>query len=157
MDPLPTPPTAPAAGVLPPPPGDDQRGGTPPPPPPSAAADTVDRDSRNLAVVAHLSAFIGFTAVPAFVGPLAIWLLKKDDDAFVAEHAREALNFNLSVLLYLVALVALSVVTFGLGLVVLVPLLLVGAPAWLIATVVAAVRAGEGQRFSYPLTISFVR
>ena len=153
MDPLPTPPAASATGTLPPPPADAPRGEAAPPPPPAP----VDRDARNLAVVAHLSAFIGFTAIPAFVGPLVIWLLKRDDDPFVAEHAREALNFNLSMLLYFVALVALTIVTFGLGVVVLVPLLLVGAPAWLIATILGAVRAGDGERFSYPLSIPFVR
>lgn len=126
----------------------------PPFPPPVAAP---DRDSRNLAVIAHLSSLIAFTSIPSFVGPLAVWLLQRDRDPFVEEHAREALNFNLSVLLYAIALIAFAVVTFGIGLLVLVPVALVGAPAWLIATGIAAAKAGNGERFRYPLSIRFLR
>lgn len=121
---------------------------------PDGAAPSTD--SRNLAVAAHLSAFVGLAGIPSFVGPLVVWLLHRERDPFVAEHARQALNFNLSVLIYAGAAVALSVITIGLGLIVTVPAAIAGAIAWLALTVVAAMRAAEGERYRYPLTLDLV-
>lgn len=162
MDPLSTLPASSTVPV-PPPPGDDEAaagGAASPGAGPlsdAPAAAPTDANARNLAVAAHLSALVAFAGIPSFVGPLVLWLLRRDDDPFVAEHARDAVNFNISALLYIVGLIALTIVTFGLGLVVLVPVLLVGLPAWLIVTIVAAVRASEGRSFRYPLTIQFIR
>lgn len=134
-------------------------------PPPSdtiadqASGDTptaVATDSRNLGALAHLSGFVTFAGVPGFIGPLIVWLLQRDHDEFVAEQAREALNFNLSLLLYVAAGVAISILTIGLGLVLVVPAAIVGAVAWLALTVVAALRAADGRTYRYPLTLRFV-
>jgi uncharacterized Tic20 family protein len=124
----------------------------------SATADdtSVPRDSRNLGVVAHLSSFVTFAGVPGFIGPLVVWLLHRERDQFVAEQARDALNFNLSLLIYAAAAVALSVVTLGLGLLLTVPAAIAGIGAWLVLSVVAAMRAAEGGRYRYPLTIELV-
>lgn len=122
-----------------------------------AAGDAaVAADSRNLGALAHLSAFITFVGVPGFIGPLIVWLLQRDHDGFVAEHAREALNFNLSLLLYVAAGIAVSILTIGLGLVLVVPAAIIGAVAWLALTVVAALRAADGRTYRYPLTLRFV-
>jgi uncharacterized Tic20 family protein len=117
---------------------------------------TVPTDSRNLGVVAHLSSFVTFAGVPGFLGPLVVWLLHRERDQFVAEQARDALNFNLSLLIYAAAAVALSVVTLGLGLLLTVPAAIVGIGAWLVLSIVAAMRAAEGGRYRYPLTIELV-
>jgi uncharacterized Tic20 family protein len=130
------------------PPGGDATGGGNPA--------TVPTDSRNLGAVAHLSSFVTFVGVPGFLGPLVVWLLHRDRDEFVAEQARDALNFNLSLLIYAAAAVALSVVTLGLGLLLTVPAAIVGIGAWLVLSVVAALRAAEGGRYRYPLTIELV-
>jgi uncharacterized Tic20 family protein len=113
-------------------------------------------DSRNLAAIAHLSAFTAFFGIPSFIGPLVVWVLVKDRDAFVAEEAREALNFNLSVLLYVVVAIVAMIATLGLGLIVIIPAALVAAPAWLVLTVLAAVRAADGRPYRYPLTMRLV-
>lgn len=119
------------------------------PPGPSA-------DSRNFGALAHLSAFVGFAGVPTFLGPLAAWLLLKDRDPFAAAQAREALNFNLSLLLYAGIGIALSIVTIGLGLVIVVPIAIVAALAWLVLTVLAAIRSADGQPYRYPMTLRLV-
>ncbi len=114
-------------------------------------------DSRNLAAIAHLSAFAAFASVPSFIGPFVVWLFTKDRDPFVATEAREALNFNLSILIYAAASIVAMVLTLGLGLIVIVPAVLVAVPAWLVLTVLAAISAADGRHYRYPLTLRLVK
>ncbi|HSJ44996.1 MAG TPA: DUF4870 domain-containing protein [Euzebyales bacterium] len=134
----------------------DATGAAPQLPPPTTGGPTPSADSRNLAVVAHLSALIGLAGVPSFIGPLVVWLLHRDRDPWVAEQARDALNFNLSLLVYAGAALALTILTVGLGLLVVVPTAIVAAAGWLVATVLAAVRAADGERYRYPLTLQLI-
>ena len=91
----------------------------------------------------------GWAAGAAFV----VWLLVRDRSAFAAAHAKEALNFNFSMFLYAVASILLVVFTLGLGLLVAVPLWIALAIAWLVFTIIAAVKAYDGETYRYPLTI----
>lgn len=117
-------------------------------------------DVRTWALVAHISALIALVGIPSFVGPLVVWLVKRGEDPFVEQEAREALNFNLSVLLYAIVggavAAVLTVVTLGIGLVVVVPLGIAAAIAWLVLVCVAAGQANRVQAYRYPLTIRFV-
>lgn len=132
-----------------------------------AAPATGGSDARTWAMATHLTALAGgFTAgLASFVGPLVIWLIKREDDPFVAEHAREALNFNLLLLAVLTvgSLVGalLGALTLGLALVVLVPLGAVLAAViglvWLIVTIQATLAASRGERYRYPFNVRFVR
>jgi uncharacterized protein len=115
---------------------------------------------RNWALAAHLSAFVGSFVALAFVGPLIVWLLRREADEFSARHAREALNFNLTVLLVVVvggvAVVPLAILTIGL---ILIPFAIVAGIigiGWIVLTIVAAVKGAEGSDYRYPLTIRFV-
>jgi hypothetical protein len=107
-------------------------------------------DSRNWATISHLSAFIGLTGIPALFGPLVVWLLKKDEDPYVAEAAKDALNFNISFLIY--GLVA------GISIILLVGLILLPAVlvTWFILVIMAAVKTSNGQTYRYPFTMRFV-
>jgi uncharacterized Tic20 family protein len=107
-------------------------------------------DERNWAVAAHLSAVVGAWLFLGFVGPLLVLLIRGDRSGFVREHAVEALNFNISVLLYSIVGWILVFVLVGWLVLAAVGLL------WLIGTIVATVRAGRGQRYRYPLTIRLV-
>ncbi len=109
----------------------------------------VSSDSRNLAALSHLSAFITFVGIPSLVGPLVMWLLNRDDP-FVEQQAKEALNFNISFLLY--GVVAAFSIILLVGLVAL-PVVLV---TWFVLVIVAAVKAGNGENYQYPFTIRFV-
>ena len=110
-------------------------------------------DERTWAMIAHLSAFALFI-IPLggnIIGPLVVWLARRDRSAFVAVQAREALNFNISV--------ALAGIVCGLLVLVFVGILLavVLFIAWICATIVAAIRASEGIDYRYPLTLRIVR
>jgi uncharacterized Tic20 family protein len=128
----------------------------PPAPAPAAVADPY-RQSRQWATFAHLSAFAALVIGLPFVGPLVIYLVKKDDDPFVADQAREALNFNLSVFIYFVAtfilMFVLILVIIG---ILLFPVLFAIGVAWIVLVIVAAVRASKGEAYRYPLTIRMV-
>lgn len=148
------------------PPSGDQWAQAPTPPPsyspsgayPGSAPAPRPDDSRTWALGAHVSALLGgfLGGLPAFVGPLVVWLTRRDTDPFAAEHGREALNFNLSVVLYAVVLVVVTVFTLGIGLILSLPLGIALGFFWLAASVIAAVKAGNGEPFRYPLTIPFV-
>ena len=124
---------------------------------------TPTLQERQWAAGAHLAALIlalvtsWAAGIAGAVGALAVWMIKRDDSPFAAEHAKEALNFNLSMFIYAVVLVVLSVVTLGLGLVFTVPLGLAIALAWFVCTLVAAFRAYDGQPYRYPLSIRLFR
>ena len=138
--------------------------GTPPPFNPlpadeSVAASGISAEERQWAMFAHLSALVGGLLTSAaggwgtFIGPLVIWLVKKDTMPFVNDQGKEALNFNITVAIICLALVLLSIVTLGIGLIIAIPAWVIVGIAWLVLTILAAVKANEGVRFRYPLTI----
>lgn len=131
---------------------------------------------RQWAASAHLLALLlalmtaWMAGVAGIVGAGIVYLIKRDDSPFATEHAREAINFNLSMLLYSVAAVALGIVlvgatvlTLGIGLIVTAPaglLLLVIAAGiavmWLVCSVVAAIKAWNGEHYRFPLTLRLI-
>ena len=107
-------------------------------------------DSKNKAVFAHLSAFLTFVGIPAPIGPLVAWLVLKDQDPFAADQAKEALNFNLSFLLYSIVAGVSLLVLVGF---ILLPVVLI---LWFIFPILAAVAASRGEWYRYPLTLRIV-
>lgn len=116
----------------------------------SASPERLPDEVRHWALGAHLSAFVGAWFALAFLGPLVVWLLKREDHPFIDMHGKEALNFNLSLLIYLV--VAGFLVIVGIGLLLLAAI----GIAWLVLVIIAAVKAENGSMYRYPLTIRFV-
>jgi uncharacterized Tic20 family protein len=107
---------------------------------------------RTWGMLAHLSALAGLVIPLAGIvlGPLAVWLAKRDESAFVAEHAKEALNFNISVLLGALACMLLMLVFVG---------FLLGTAlfiAWLVMTLIAAIKASDGHTYRYPFSLRLV-
>ena len=135
----------------------------PPAPPPIGPSDPggLDAETRGWGVAAHLSAFVGSWLLVAFVGPLVVYLLGRDRHPSIAHHAREALNFQLTVFIVVVlagtAAAVFAVLTLGIGILLLAPLAAAFALAWLVIVIVAAVKAWDGHPYRYPLTIRFVR
>lgn len=115
------------------------------------SASGVTDDEQTWGVLAHVSAFAGlFVPFGNILGPLLVWLVKKDESRFVDANGKQSLNFQISWTI----LMFVSLVTIPLGIgVVAVPLV---ALAWLILVVIAAVRASEKEVYDYPLTIDFV-
>lgn len=139
----------------------DIDGTTTPPPPPTVGPSA---EEKQWAMFAHLSALVGGIltsgwagSIGCFVGPLVIWLVKKDTMPFVDDQGKEALNFNITVGIVFLALLILSIVTFGIGLIVAVPLWIIIGIAWLVFTIIAAVKASNGERYRYPLTLRLIK
>jgi len=109
-------------------------------------------------MLVHLSALTGFFSFAGFfLGPVVVWLTQRERFPAVKPHFEEALNFQISLVLYAVVLVVLSVVTLGIGLLVTWPFFLAIGIADLIFPILAAIKASEGQPYRYPLTIRFLR
>jgi uncharacterized Tic20 family protein len=121
-------------------------------------------EERQWAMFAHLSALLGALLTGAFgggwgcfIGPLVIWLVKKDTMPFVDDQGKEALNFNITVAIAALVLLLISVMTFGIGLIIAIPLWFVIGIAWLVFTIIASIKANEGVRYRYPFALRLIK
>lgn len=134
-----------------------------PPAPTDPAPGVPPAEERQWAMFAHLSALLGGLLTSAvggwgfFLGPLVIWLMKKDTMPFVADQAKEALNFNITVAIALAALMILGFVTLGLGFLIAVPIMAIIGIAALVLIIIAAMKSNEGVRYRYPFTLRLVK
>jgi len=113
-------------------------------------------DDRLWSTLAHASALTGLVfsfwgLLCGFIGPLIIWLIKRDQSPLIADHAKEALNFNISFTLY--HLVAAFTIILFIGLA-LVPIVYI---TWLVFLIIGSVKSYQGQYYRYPLTIRFIK
>lgn len=129
----------------------------------ASTASGVPAEERQWAMFAHLSALAGGLLTSAvggwgfFLGPLVIWLMKKETMPFVADQAKEALNFNITVSAAMLVLLVLGVVTLGLGFLIAMPLMLIIGIAALVFIIIAAMKANDGVAYRYPFTIRLVK
>ena len=112
----------------------------------------LSETERNWAMFCHLAGFAGFF-VPfgGVIGPLVIWLTKKEESTWINENGKASLNFQLSMLLYVILILPLCFIIVGF------PLLAVLMLLKIIFMVIASVRASKGEEFRYPLSIPFVQ
>lgn len=99
-----------------------------------------------LAILCHVSPFLG---VP-FILPLIVYLVKRGESPLVAAHAKEVLNFHISLVIY--ALCCIPLVYFCIG----IPMIFALALMSFICAIIAAIKASEGGFYFYPLTIRFI-
>jgi len=107
---------------------------------------------RTWCVACHLSALAGFV-IPGFghiLGPLLVWLIKRGESSEIDAHGKEALNFQISMLIYNLVSGVLCLVLIGFALLALLHILNV------VFVIIAALKAGEGQMYRYPLTIRLI-
>lgn len=121
--------------------------------PEQAPQPAVEAQERTWAALTHAATFTAYVTggVGLIVGPLVMWLIKKDQMPFVDVHGKQAVNFNLSMLIYLIV-AAISIFAF-IGFV-LFPALLI---FHLVVSIIAAVKASNGEYYSYPLAIRFIQ
>ena len=121
---------------------------------PPAPSGTPSAEERQWGLFGHLSSLAGlFTGgIGNIVGPLIIWLIKKDTMPFAADQAKEALNFNITLLIIGVILLLVTIFTFGLGIFITAPIGILLGIAWLVLTIIAAMKANEGQAYRYPFS-----
>ena len=117
-------------------------------PAPASTDGGISAEERQWAMFAHLSALLG---------PLVIWLVKKDTMPFVDDQAKEALNFNITVAIAFFVLFLMTVFTLGIGIILTGPLFVIVGIAWLVLTVIAGIKANQGERYRYPLTLRLVK
>ena len=122
---------------------------------PSAAPSSgavSNKEERNWAMGCHLASFAGFL-IPFgnIIGPLVIWLIKKEEFPMVAEHGKEALNFQITVALIGIVCALLILIFIGL---LLLPAL---AIYWIVFTIIAAMKANEGESYQYPFTLRLIK
>ena len=120
---------------------------------PATPGSVPTENERTWGMLAHLSALAGLVMplIGIVLGPLVVWLARRDESEFVAAHAKEALNFNISVLLGALACMLLMLVFIG---------FLLGTAlfvAWLVMMLVAAIKASEGQTYRYPFSLRLVK
>jgi len=107
---------------------------------------------KNWAMLCHLSAFAGFFfPFGAIIGPLIFWLTKKDESAWVDENGKASLNFQLSMLLYIVLTIPLLFILIG------IPIMVMLGTLKIICIIIASVKTGKGEKFKYPLVIPFIQ
>jgi uncharacterized protein len=120
---------------------------------PLAPGTAVTENERTWGMLAHLSALLGVVVplIGCVLGPLAVWIGRRDDSPFVEAQAKEALNFNISVFLGSIVCSLLMLVFIG---------FILGAAlfvAWLVMTLIAAIRASEGIPYRYPFSLRLVK
>jgi hypothetical protein len=114
---------------------------------------TIPEDACRTASLLHLSALLGLlgNGIGFILAPLVVWIVKRDDDPFIDDQGKEAVNFQITMTLAAIVAGLLIVVLIGL---VLLPIVLL---AMIILPIVAAMRARDGEPYRYPFTIRFIK
>jgi uncharacterized Tic20 family protein len=113
---------------------------------------TQKRSDKQLVVVMHLSQLLGyFIGFGSLIAPLIIWLTTKDKVLEMDEHGKAAVNFQISLLLYIVLSIP-AILLLGLGILTLIMACIIG----FIIPIVNAVKASNGEAPSYFMTIRFI-
>lgn len=115
-------------------------------PPPAPATGDVSSDDKLWGMLAHLSAILF-----GFLGPLVVWLIKKDQSVFVNDQGKEALNFQITVFIAMMVCFVLMFVVIGIF---LMPIVGLGA---LVLTIMAGIKANSGEAYRYPFAIRLIK
>ena len=116
-----------------------------------AKATPENHEERMWAMFCHLSGLAGFIfPFGNIIAPLVIWLIKKEEYPLVNDQGKESINFQISMTIYILASVILIFLVIG------IPLLIILGLFSLIVVIIAAIKANEGEKYRYPLTIRFL-
>ena len=110
------------------------------------------KDERTWAMLSHFSALSMFI-VPFgnILAPLIIWLIKKEEMSFVEDQAKEVLNFQISMTIYLIGSIILIIVLIG------IPILIGLVIFNVIITIIAAISANDGKSYRYPINLRLIK
>ena len=112
------------------------------------------QDEKNIALLAHAGTFIG-----GFIVPLVIWLVKKDESEYIGEHAKQSLNFQISMLIYAIGGTFISFIfmIIFIGWILMFFVLIGISILALVTTILASINASQGKHYNYPLSIPFIK
>ena len=113
----------------------------------------IPRDARKWAMLCHIVALVGLlgNGIGFVLGPLLVWMIKKEDHPFVDEQGKEAVNFQITMMLLAIACGLLAFFVIGL---LLLPFVLIVA---VVFSVVGAVKANEGEHYRYPFALRLIK
>ncbi len=106
---------------------------------------TASSDEKNIATITHLGGIL-FSFIPALI----VWILKRDDSAFIGAQAKEALNFQITVLIAQFIAGILIFILIGFALMGLIWL------ANIVLCIIAAISSSKGEHYRYPLTLRLI-
>jgi uncharacterized protein len=116
------------------------------------AVETLSKDERMWGMFCHLIAFSGYM-IPfgSILGPLIIWMIKKDEMPFVDDQGKESLNFQITMFIAVIVSIILMFVLIGF---VLIGVVLIYQ---IVVIIVASIKANDGVKYRYPYTIRFIK
>jgi uncharacterized Tic20 family protein len=120
---------------------------------PPVLPSTEVKPDHTIGMLCHLLSLTLLLGVPLgnILGPLTVWLIKRDEDPFVDLCGKESLNFQISMTLYMVIAGIFILLFVGLF---MVPILMI---LNIVYTIIAAIKASQGTSYTYPLTIRFIK
>ena len=113
----------------------------------------IDKDAKMWAMFCHLAGLAGYiipTLFMCIIAPLIMWQIKKEDNPFIDENGKEAVNFQISILIYTVACFPFVLVVIG------IPMIMAVGIFNVICIIMAAMKANNGEHYRYPITIRFI-
>jgi len=115
-------------------------------------AGSPSADEKTWGMLAHLSSLVGFV-IPFgnVLGPLVVWMIKKETMPFVDDQGKEALNFQITVMIAGLICIPLMFVLIG------IPLMFVVAIAWLVLSIMAGLKAQNGVAYRYPFALRLIK
>lgn len=101
----------------------------------------------------HLIALVGLlgNGIGFLLGPLILWLVMRKEDRFIDEQGKEAVNFQITVLIALIVGAILTLLVIGIVVVIAVGIAAVVLP------IIAAIKANDGEHYRYPFSIRFIK
>lgn len=131
---------------------------TPPAPEPNPlppVTSTPSPEEKQWKVILHLSALAG-VIVPCgnIIGPLVVWLIKKQEMPVLEPEGRKVLNFQISATIYLIASVIIATVASCLIVPILLPIII--GIGWIVYTIIGGIKASNNEAFEFPLTIKML-
>lgn len=113
----------------------------------------LDKDAKLWGMLCHLSALSALIGIPFgnIAGPLVIWLIKKEQYAFVDDQGKESLNFQITMSIF--AIVAAILILLLIGIPILIALLVIDV----VFTIIASIQANDGKYYRYPYSIKFIK
>ena len=121
--------------------------------PPTSMVGGISKDETNFAMFTHLAGLLDLTSIPGggLIGPLVLWLIKKDTMPFVDDQGKEAVNFHITVAFALLVSWGLTFVCIG------IPLLIAVGLASIIFSIIGAIAASKGEAYRYPCTLRLLK
>ena len=102
-------------------------------------------------MLCQLSVLVGLLGIGFLLGPLVVWLVKKNDNPFIDEQGKEAVNFQLT--MFLAALVSAILVFVIIGIFLLIVVAIIAT----VFPIIGAIKASEGEHFQYPFALRLVK